>query len=182
MHEALVELKDVASLLEAYGVSDAVNYDLAEVRDLDYYTGITFEGFAPGLGFGLISGGRYDELVGHFGPPFPAVGWALTLDRVLLAREMQGVSHPEPAPHAILCRPAGASGFEWASRARARGLAIEIDPQGLTCEEIWRVAQARGVPRVLRVEGAALSVRDAGGQRQMVADDWEEMATWLSRR
>ena len=52
-------------------MADAVSYDLAEVRDLDYYTGITFEGFAPGLGFSLISGGRYDDLIGHFGPPCP---------------------------------------------------------------------------------------------------------------
>ncbi len=71
MMTALAELQGVARLLEGYGVADAVSYDLAEVRDLDYYTGVTFEGFAPGLGFAVISGGRYDDLIGHFGPPLP---------------------------------------------------------------------------------------------------------------
>ena len=70
-------ISGVAELLTAYGVTDAISYDLADVRDLDYYTGVTFEGFAPGLGFNLNSGGRYDDLIGHFGPPCPAVGWAL---------------------------------------------------------------------------------------------------------
>lgn len=183
MEAALADLENVASLLSAYGVSDTVHYDLAEVRDLDYYTGITFEGFAPGMGFNLISGGRYDELVGHFGPPFPAVGWALTLDRVLLAREIQGLPHREPSPDAILCRPDGAIGFQWASQARARGLAVEIDPQGLTFEEVWRAALARGVPRVVRLESpGVISVRDAQGERQIPADDWEEVTAWLSHR
>ena len=102
MMNALAELRSMAALLDAYGVSCFVTYDLAEVRDLGYYTGITFEGFAPGLGFGLISGGRYDDLIGHFGPPCPAVGWALTLDRLLLAREMQGIVEPEPRADVLL--------------------------------------------------------------------------------
>ncbi len=102
MMQAFSDLRAVADLLAAYGVDADVSYDLAEVRDLDYYTGITFEGFAPGLGFNLVSGGRYDELIGHFGPPLPAVGWALTLERVLLARELQGVSHAEPRPDVLL--------------------------------------------------------------------------------
>ncbi len=102
MMRALADLRSLAELLDGYGVSPFVTYDLAEVRDLGYYTGITFEGFAPGLGFGLISGGRYDDLIGHFGPPCPAVGWALTLDRLLLAREMQGIVEPEPRADVLL--------------------------------------------------------------------------------
>ena len=101
-------------------MADAVSYDLAEVRDLDYYTGITFEGFAPGLGFNLISGGRYDELIGHFGPPLPAVGWALTLDRVLLARELQGVAAGRPGCPTCCSRlRAARQCLAWATEARA---------------------------------------------------------------
>jgi hypothetical protein len=33
-----------------------------------YYTGILFEGFVHGLGFAVVSGGRYDNLIAHFGP------------------------------------------------------------------------------------------------------------------
>ena len=106
----------------AYGVADAVNYDLAEVRDLDYYTGITFEGFAPGLGFSLVSGGRYDDLIGHFGPPQPAVGWALTLDRCCWPASCRACGGEEPVR--TCCSRSQASGRLGLGRAgAARGRA-----------------------------------------------------------
>jgi len=124
MMSALADLRSVAALLEDYGVSRFVTYDLAEVRDLDYYTGITFEGFAPGLGFRLISGGRYDDLIGHFGPPCPAVGWALMLDRLLLARELQGIIEAEPRADVLLAANDCSTCLSWA-RERAQS-----GPQG----------------------------------------------------
>ena len=158
MMNALADLRSVAALLDAYGVSRFVTYDLAEVRDLGYYTGITFEGFAPGLGFGLISGGRYDDLIGHFGPPCPAVGWALTLDRLLLARELQGIVEPEPRPDVLLAAsPASAEGRRkkedgrCGSRAGKMGAAEPGAGTGQNCQTClgW-AAVARG--RGLKVE------------------------------
>ena len=180
MAGAVVELAAVAELLSAYGVADAVSYDLAEVRDLDYYTGITFEGFAPGLGASLISGGRYDELIGHFGPPQPAVGWALTLDQVLLARELQGVVQPQPAACVML----GATGYPqllaWAAAARERGFEVEVDLLGLSAEDLWRTAQGRGIGRVVWPDAAGcLHLRDADGERQPAACTIEEFIAWL---
>ncbi len=49
------------------------------------YGNLTFEALAPGVGFRIASGGRYDHLIGTFGAPLPAVGAALGLERVLLA-------------------------------------------------------------------------------------------------
>jgi ATP phosphoribosyltransferase regulatory subunit len=179
MMAALADLRAVAKLLDAYGVSDAVSYDLAEVRDLDYYTGVTFEGFAPGLGFAIISGGRYDDLVGHFGPSLPAVGWALTLDRVLLSRELQGIACVEPAADVLLAAGDCAVCLAWASAARARGLKVQLDLAGRAPDALWAEALARGIPRVVtHREGNRLSVRDVNGERQMAADDWEEALTW----
>lgn len=181
MMSALADLRSVAALLEAYGVSRFASYDLAEVRDLDYYTGITFEGFAPGLGFGLISGGRYDELIGHFGPPFPAVGWALTLDRLLLARELQGIKEAEPRPDVLLAARGCPACLGWAAIARSRGLKVEVDPLGLGPEELWQAAKARGIPRTAyHTDPVKIIVRDAAGERTISAKDWEEVAQWRS--
>jgi ATP phosphoribosyltransferase regulatory subunit len=55
-------------------------YDLGEVRGLDYYTGVHFELFAAGAGRAVGAGGRYDDLMGRFGRPMPAVGVSLDLD------------------------------------------------------------------------------------------------------
>jgi ATP phosphoribosyltransferase regulatory subunit len=57
-------------------------YDLGEVRGLDYYTGIHFELFVAGAGRAAGAGGRYDDLMGRFGRPMPAVGVSLDLDTI----------------------------------------------------------------------------------------------------
>jgi ATP phosphoribosyltransferase regulatory subunit len=57
-------------------------YDLGEVRGLDYYTGIHFELFVAGAGRAVGAGGRYDDLMGRFGRPMPAVGVSLDLDAI----------------------------------------------------------------------------------------------------
>ena len=59
-----------------------VVYDLGEVRGLDYYTGIHFELFVSGIGRAAGAGGRYDDLMGRFGRPMPAVGVSIDLDTI----------------------------------------------------------------------------------------------------
>ena len=60
--------------------SVGVSLDLTEIHNLGYYTGITFEVLAHGVGYRLASGGRYDNLVGSFGSPQPAVCEAFGLE------------------------------------------------------------------------------------------------------
>jgi histidyl-tRNA synthetase len=121
--------------------------------------------------------------VGHFGPPFPAVGWALTLDRVLLAREMQGAAYTEPVPDVLFSSGGHSESLAWAGQARKHGLLVEVDPLGLPAEELWRSAQARGIARIARYrDPRTLLVRDRAGQRQVAVDDWEEVATWRGKR
>jgi ATP phosphoribosyltransferase regulatory subunit len=57
-------------------------YDLGEVRGLEYYTGMQFEVYVAGAGRAVGAGGRYDELMGRFGRPMPAVGVSLDLDTI----------------------------------------------------------------------------------------------------
>jgi ATP phosphoribosyltransferase regulatory subunit len=72
----LVALDDALSA----GERSHVVYDLGEVRGLDYYTGVHFEVYVSGAGRAAGAGGRYDELMGRFGRPMPAVGLSLDLD------------------------------------------------------------------------------------------------------
>jgi len=87
---ALDELRAVTDALAAAGLGRHVAVDLAEVRGLDYYTGLVFRVFAKDLGFEVGGGGRYDALLARFGRPLPAVGFMLGLDRVALLLERQG--------------------------------------------------------------------------------------------
>lgn len=179
MMAALADLAAVDKQLAAYGVADAVAYDLAEVRDLDYYTGVTFEGFAPGIGFSLISGGRYDDLIGHFGPSLPAVGWALTLDRILLAREVQGFKHEAPAAHVLLSANGCADCLAWASAARELGLTVVLDLEHAEPGALWARAQATGTPRIILHREGKLLARDRHGEREFGGGDWVEVEAWL---
>jgi ATP phosphoribosyltransferase regulatory subunit len=69
------------------GFANRLSVDLTLLRDIEYYTGFTFEGFAGQVGFALCGGGRYDTLLPRFGFPAGAVGWSLTVERILIALE-----------------------------------------------------------------------------------------------
>ena len=78
----------------AAGVSERVVIDFSVMRAFDYYTGLVAEAFAPGLGLPLGGGGRYDGVLGAYDSPLPAAGFALGLERVMIALVEQGVEVP----------------------------------------------------------------------------------------
>lgn len=97
---ALRDLKNVYEALEGYEVTSHVEIDLGVLRGLDYYTGVVFEGYSAYLGFPILGGGRYDNLMGQFGFACPATGFALGMERLLLSMEKEGnqtdvVSQPD---------------------------------------------------------------------------------------
>lgn len=81
---AVSGLRGVYELLPAE-VAARVIFDLGLVRKMGYYTGAVFEVYDPALGAPIGGGGRYDDLVGRFGRPLPAVGFALTIDQLHIA-------------------------------------------------------------------------------------------------
>jgi ATP phosphoribosyltransferase regulatory subunit len=89
--EAAGGMRMVHELLEP-AVAERVIFDLGLTRSLGYYTGAVFEVYDPALGAPIGGGGRYDELLGRFGRPLPAVGFALGVDRlhIALAGEERG--------------------------------------------------------------------------------------------
>lgn len=90
-------LRDTLALLEP-AVAARVTVDLGLIRQLGYYTGAVFEVYDATLGVPVGGGGRYDQLLGHFGRDLPAVGFGLTIERVHLAREGEQRLHGEDPP------------------------------------------------------------------------------------
>lgn len=89
---ALDNLTEIYNLLKGYGFESYVNFDLGVIRDFNYYTGMVFEAYTPGLGFPLCGGGRYDNMLSDFGTACPATGFALGIERIMLALERQGLA------------------------------------------------------------------------------------------
>ncbi len=94
LHEALSGMREVQALL-APEVASRIIFDLGLVRSIGYYTGAVFQVYDPAYGVPLGSGGRYDELLGAFGRPLPAVGFALNVERLHIA--LTGEENRPPA-------------------------------------------------------------------------------------
>ncbi len=81
---------EVMALLDEAGI--AYEIDPTLVRGLDYYTRTVFELTSDALGAqsGVGGGGRYDGLVAELGgPPTPGMGWAMGVERAMLASNAQ---------------------------------------------------------------------------------------------
>ncbi len=75
----LSSLKKTYDALVDSGIEE-IKVDLGLVHKNNYYTGIIFRGFVEGYGSPVLSGGRYDNLIGDFGRDVPAVGFAVNVD------------------------------------------------------------------------------------------------------
>lgn len=125
----------VKHYLDGLGISYTVDPRL--VRGLDYYTNTAFEIQYPPLGAqsAVCGGGRYDGLVEEIGgPSTPGIGFAIGLERFLLALEMQNLI---PAPKsqkrvyiAALGEDAVAEGFKIQEELRGLGVLTDMDLQG----------------------------------------------------
>ena len=122
----------VRRVLGALGeLSIAYEQDPRMVRGLDYYTRTAFEVTHPGLGAqdAIGGGGRYDDLVQQMGGStlVPAIGFALGLERVLMALEAEGVAPALAAPPAVFVATLGETaqpkGLELLHRLRQAGIA-----------------------------------------------------------
>ena len=121
------------------------------VHQIDYYTGLVFRGYTEGAGEAVLSGGRYDNLVGAFGRDAQAIGFAVDVDAVgacltVETPKLETVIHYGPgllarALAVVDSRPAGS---------------CELSPCR-TLESTMNLAREKGAARVL--------VLEAGGER-----------------
>lgn len=125
---ALDDIERVYQIAEALGIAGHIDIDLGDVAGLDYYTGLTFKIYAPGLGTALGRGGRYDRLLENFGLAEPAVGFSFCLDWLvqLLAPRLKEISVQSTEP--VRIEPAGdiVAAFKEANRLRSEGAKVEI--------------------------------------------------------
>ncbi len=82
MADAVSELEEIAANLEAIGGYDDINLDFSLISDMNYYSGIVFQGFLPAIPEAVLSGGRYDLLMKRMGNDLGAIGFAVYIDNL----------------------------------------------------------------------------------------------------
>ena len=150
---ALENLRKVLKILDDYGLSKYVSIDLGMVQSLNYYTGIIFRGFTYGVGFPILSGGRYDNLVEKFGKVSSATGFSLGINMIMMALERQKIETEKPSIDSLICykEEGRKTAFEVCEALRNQGLVIEIDVTGNGIDELKQYARMKGIGGIINI-------------------------------
>jgi len=122
----LDELRRTYDLVTANTQSGNLMVDFSIVSSFDYYTGLVFKAYAPGVAASVASGGRYDTTLEAFGRKEPAAGFAIGLERTLAALEAQGAVPPVVAPEAEVYDDDPYKMFARAAELRAQGKRVAL--------------------------------------------------------
>ena len=117
---------DLCGVMEAYGFSRYISYDLSLLSKYRYYTGIVFKGYTYGAGDAIASGGRYDLLLSHYGKNAAAIGVMIQLDLLMeaLRRQNIGIETEQKAQEIRLDPDHAADRIRRASQLRNEGTAV----------------------------------------------------------
>jgi histidyl-tRNA synthetase len=135
------------------------------VRGLDYYTRTLYEFVHDGLGAqsAVGGGGRYDGLAEMLGGPrLPGVGWALGVERTLLAMEAEGLALADSSGVDVFAVSIGA-----AAARRSFGLVTELRRAGVSADLVTGRA-LKGAMKAADRSGASYAV--VLGDRDLAAD------------
>ena len=151
--EASEHFETVLSALQLHDVKFALNDRL--VRGLDYYRRTTFEFNSTALQSAhtaLGGGGRYNGLVEALGgPATPGIGFALGLDRTLLACDVEGVF---PAPSvAVKVFVVDTTGGEQAAR-----LSSELRSAGISADRAFDDRSMKAQMKAADRSGSAIAI------------------------
>jgi histidyl-tRNA synthetase len=123
--------QEVQRSLDDLGIDFSLDARL--VRGLDYYTRTAFEFVAPGLGSqnAVGGGGRYDGLSESLGgPALPAIGFALGVDRILLASRDRAAGRATVVYVVALGEAAARAALKLATELRRAEIGSELDLMG----------------------------------------------------
>jgi histidyl-tRNA synthetase len=126
------------------------------VRGLDYYTRTTFEFVHNGLGSqsAVGGGGRYDGLTEELGgPALPGIGWALGVDRTMLALQAEGIAPGGASPLVVFGVPLGA-----AAKRRMVSLVAELRANGIAADLAYGDRGMKGAMKAADKSGARFAL------------------------
>lgn len=171
--------------LDTLGIAYEIDPNL--VRGLDYYNHTAFEIMSTASGFGAITtlcgGGRYNGLVEDIGgPDMPGIGFALSIERLLLALEAEGielnVNNKLDVFVVAIDAEAKVKAAELISSFRAKGISADMDYIDRKMKAQMKAADRLGAKYVLvlgemELAEAAVNVKtmETGDQQKVAFHD-----------
>lgn len=128
---AIERLEQIYQALCIYGVEKYVSFDLGMLSKYKYYTGVIIRAYTYGVGDAIVTGGRYDRLLGYFGKHKPAIGFMIVIDSLMEAISRQKLSVPAGRKVSVVTyrEDTFEAAVTEAKRRRAAGEAIELIPE-----------------------------------------------------
>jgi ATP phosphoribosyltransferase regulatory subunit len=179
VRRALADLARIVAAVEQREIPARLHIDLGEVRGFDYYTGLRFQGYAEGAGQAVLGGGRYDDLLGRYGQPSPAVGFAVDVEVAAAALEAAHAAHAPVngtlngngaaatngasavAGSVLVAGPASAA-LRHADELRSGGRRVAVDLVGLPPGALEAYARRWGFSEVIRVKNGKAGSEASG--------------------
>lgn len=179
--EAIGRMRSILEIVEAAGIASCCRIDPSIARGLSYYTGLVYETFLddlPQVG-SVMSGGRYDDLVGMFsGKDLPAIGISLGIDRLFYAlgelQLLSGAKQPAQIMVVQFSDELAPASFAAAARFRRAGIETLVYPKAAKVKKQLQFAQKSEIPFVVVIgddESRAGTVQfrdmEAGSQEEL---------------
>ncbi len=151
-----------------------VEVDLFLVRGLGYYTGPVFEiKLSEGIGT-VLAGGRYDDLVGIYGRPAPAVGISVGIERLitLLLEKRKTVRKTLTKVFLAAVKPGLYNDvLRIAGELRAAGISCETDMNERNLRKQFDYANSLSIPYMIiigekELESGRLTFRDMSSGKE----------------
>ena len=166
--EAVAELATLFDLVDAYGISDWVEFDASVVRGLAYYTGPVFEAHdRAGKLRAICGGGRYDRLLSSLGGnDMPATGFGFGDMVIMELLNEKGLVPNLPSGNQDIViaidENLRSAAMSVASKLRASGRLVDLVLEDKRMKWAFRHAERTGAQRLVMVmpdEWAAGNVR-----------------------
>ncbi|MHC1694570.1 MAG: ATP phosphoribosyltransferase regulatory subunit [Eubacteriales bacterium] len=152
--EAQSCLDEVYTLYSAFqqaGYGDNILIDLGIIHNLDYYTGCVFRGYVEGAGEHVLSGGRYDNLIGGFGMDCPAAGFGVNVNKIAEGCENVLGRRHKSAPDVLIHFDAP-SDYPYALALQNKLSGTILNTGFPSLEKAMEFAGKRHIPRVEHVK------------------------------
>lgn len=152
---AIERLEKLYSILEDYGVSKYISFDLGTLSNYGYYTGIIFKGYTYGTGDKIVAGGRYDKLLSQFGKDAASIGFAIYMDQIMVALNAKSYREKTDYEYEVILYDAKFRKYALsiATDLRSNGIKTELIPktEEISIEEYLRFKKEDGASKVTYV-------------------------------